>query len=528
MTIRAVKDLGAIGLVKDLEPHEIPDNAFSSALNVTFRKQAAQSVKGMVRAWNVAPPIAAYGLWPVISNTALFWLMAGISKVYAVSGGSFVNVTRQSVGVDVNYTGTADTPWIGGLLSGIPVITNGVDLPQVWNTPSLATRLTALPNWPTNATCRVIRPFKEFLVALDVTKGGTRYPYMVKWSHPADPGTVPVSWDETSTLYDAGEYDLSDTPGYCLDAVLLRDIMVIYKEDAVYGMQYVGGVDVFRFFKMFQSFGLLAPGCAIEFINGQHFVVAQGNIYVHDGQSFRSILTDRLREYVFGTISSNTLKRSFVVRNLREEEVWFCYPTTGSAYANRALIWNWATGALGLRELPQALTANVGLYVASDTADAWSSDSNTWDSSTENWGDRAYTAAEEMMLFSTATPLLLVAEQGNTMDGAIVTVTLERTGLSQPFVQESQPDYSSMKFFRRMWPRISGTDGGVLTVEAGVQQTVDGPVVWLPGQNYVIGETQHIDFRGTGRLLSVRFSSSSNIAWQLLGYEIDVTFGGKF
>ena len=44
---------------------------------------------------------------------------------------------------------------------------------------------------------RYCSPVQNYLIALDLTKSGTRYPHMVKWSAAADPGTVPASWDET-------------------------------------------------------------------------------------------------------------------------------------------------------------------------------------------------------------------------------------------------------------------------------------------------------------------------------------------
>lgn len=131
-------------------------------------------------------------------------------------------------------------------------------------------------------------------------------------------------------------------------------------------------------------------------------------------------------------------------------------------------------------------------------------------------------------MFGTTKPSLLTAEQGNKNDGTILTVTLERTGIGIPLKQQLPPDFTILKFFKRMWPRIEGTSGGVVICEAGVQQEIGGAVRWLPAQNFTIGTSKHIDFRGCGRLLAVRFSSSSDITWQLLGYELDVKFGGNF
>src|SRR5258706_476813 len=78
---------------------------------------------------------------------------------------------------------------------------------------------------------KIIRSFGPYLLALNVTKGANIYPHMVKWGHPADPGSVPSSWDETDETKDTGEKDLPDvTAGVIQDGLPLQGNFYVYKE----------------------------------------------------------------------------------------------------------------------------------------------------------------------------------------------------------------------------------------------------------------------------------------------------------
>ena len=224
--ILPVSNVGQFGIASDLQPHEMPLNAWSGGQNVRFRDGYVEKFKGYSEVF-VTPLWTPYWLLPAPFGSSFFWLYASLAKVGATDMSTHADITRLAG----DYSATADISWTGDVLGGIPVITNGVDPPQMWNLPSLSTKLSNLTNWPANYTCRVIRTFKQFLIALDIVKAtSTRYPQMVKWSHPADPQTVPVSWDETDATKDAGEFNLSETGDFAIDAFSLRDIKVIYKE----------------------------------------------------------------------------------------------------------------------------------------------------------------------------------------------------------------------------------------------------------------------------------------------------------
>jgi hypothetical protein len=524
MKIVPVNNLGQYGLIADMQPHELPLNAWSGGRNIRFRDNYVEKFLGHSEVF-ATPSWAPYWLLPVANSAGTFhWLYASLTKVGATDMSSHADITRAAG----DYTGTEDFGWVGDVFNGIPVMTNGFDTPQVWNPVSLAQPLVDLPNWPANYLCRSIRAFKTFLIALDVTNGlGVRNPRLVKWSHPADVGSVPPSWDETDPTLDAGEIEIAETADNVVDAFSLRDIKLIYKEYSTYGMQYIGGVNIFRTYKIFDSFGAFTKRCAAEFFNGKHIVFTGDDVVLHDGQQANSLLKGRLRRYLNGVVSSTAYLRSFVAVNFPMFEVWVCFPETGYDRPNKALVWNWKEDKWGIRDLPLAAFITSGIVNPIGAADLWSGDTNPWSSDSTTWGDRNYQPAQRKMIMAVPSDTKLMSlDDTQQEDGSNMTSYVERTGLGLPLKAELPPDFTTMKEITRLWPRLEGTDGGVVNVYVGIQEKIDGPVTYGPAMPFTIGTTLFVEPMQTARLHALKFESDSNVDWRLHGYDAEVVQRG--
>jgi hypothetical protein len=204
-----IENVSQYGIITDIDAHDLPNEAWSEGQNVRVIDNRVEKFTGHSQVFGTAS-IVPYWLLPVQNPANYYWMYAGLDKVYVTQGGTHYNLTRQTAAVDVDYTGTADDLWTGGVVAGIPVLNNGVDDPQMWNPVSTSQRLTSLKydasnDWAAkNYQTKILRPFKNYLVALDVTKASVEYPHMVKWSHPAVPGAVPETWDEADATKDAG------------------------------------------------------------------------------------------------------------------------------------------------------------------------------------------------------------------------------------------------------------------------------------------------------------------------------------
>src|SRR5690606_3249873 len=102
-------------------------------------------------------------LFPAPTLSTLYWVYTDNEKVYVSDGTTQSNITRQTSSVDVDYTATLEQKWSATWLSGVMVLNNQVDIPQMWNPMTLGTKLQALTAWPTTYRAKFIRPFGRFL-----------------------------------------------------------------------------------------------------------------------------------------------------------------------------------------------------------------------------------------------------------------------------------------------------------------------------------------------------------------------------
>lgn len=518
-----VNNAGQYGLLKDIPPTELPLNAWSDGKNFRFRNGYAEKMGGHAAIYD-PPSVAPYYLAPVQTPVAYYWVYLSLLKAYAYDGSVHTDITRSSGG---DYNASASNLWTHCILGGVPIFNNPGDSPQMWLPVSTGTPLAALTNWPASTTAQVIRAFKSFLVALDVTKPSGRYSQMVKWSHPADPGTVPTSWDETDPTMDAGEYSMSETPDKVLDCAPLRDINVLYKENTTWGMQFIGGIDIFRFFSLFNSAGALSKRCAQEFSPGVHAVLGDDDIYQHNAQQAKSLLTRRMKRTFFARVDPNTYAKSFVAVNYAQHEVWFCIPEIGNDLPNLALVWNWDDDTVGLRDLPLTSFITPGISVVGAASDSWASDPASWDSDATTWDERLYNPVNRGLFFAVpGVTKIYQADRTNQFAGVDYTAFIERIGLGIPLRANTPPDITQQKYLTRIIPRLEGTQGATVQVSAAGMQRIDDVPVYGTPKNFVIGTTKYLDFRITGRLFAVKFSAIGGADIRLAGYELETRKSG--
>lgn len=514
-------DVGSAGMVLDQFPHELPQAAWSDVRNGRFLDGYARKAPGYLSALGT-PSVAPYGLFYAPSTSTRFFAYFGLTKAYCTDGSTQTNITRQSGGSDSNYTGAADDKWVGGNLSGILVVTNGVDAPQSW-VPSASNDCANLANWPASTTCKSIRAFKQHLVALDVTKSSTRYPYLVKWSHPADPGAVPASWDETNATYDAGEQDLGDSYGEVIDGGALDDVFIIWKANATYAMRYVGPPYIFAFQRVTDQSGIIARNAWCETPRGL-VVMTLGDVVLQVGDKPpQTIINGRNREWLFSNIHQGYYQRSFVAHNEDKFEVMVCFPSlSSSGWCDKALVWNYASDVWSQRDLPTAAAAAVG-YVAS-TSPTIDSVTTMIDSDTTLIDAGASNLTTQTVVIASANDTKLYAfDAGETADGTAQTTRFERTGLSLDAPER-------VKLVRSIRPRIDGVSGGTVNVYVGGSMDADAAntPTWSGPYSFTVGTSMKIDCLVSGRYLAVRFESADDSSWRLRSFDMDVQAQGEF
>lgn len=507
----SIRLAGALGINRDDEPHDLKAQdggpiEWSAGDNIRFRDGYVERHRGWVDF--VTPSIAPYGLmsYPEISGD-YYWIYPGLDKIYVYDGTTHSNVTRQTAAVDVDYTGDEDDVWNGGILQNVAILNNGVDVPQYWPLPvGTAVKMANLANWDSDWRAGVIRPFGQRLVAGDLTKSGSRYPTMVKWSQAADPGAVPASWDEADPSTGAGEFPVGDKAGPILELHPMRSELMIYKEDSVEGMTLIGGEPVFDFRTVLPSQGILAAHMVTDIPDGRHVFVSHGDIVLQDGQSDVSILRKKWREILFSLMDQDYASRGFMVRHRRRSEVLFVFPESGETVPNKALVWNYSDNTMGLRDVPPSTAGALGVVSLGGGARLWSDDENiTWDEADFSWGDRAFDVLAQSIVLAGASNLYQY-DAGNLQDASTFRAWVERTGINLS-------GDKSVSTVTEFWPMMDGA----ADIYIASQMHPSDAISWSGPYAFDSVTDQKIDCFVTGIYHGIRIESSANSMFRLFG-----------
>lgn len=533
-----INDLANFGVVRDGAEYMLPVEAWTYGMNVGFSDDGMRKLPGWASIFGT-PGVAPHFVMPVLSQESVYWLYTSLTKAYVYDGSTHTNITRQTMAADVNYTPSNTRDWNGTILGGIPIFNNGADVPQFWS-PAYATsnKLADLSNWsPSNMRAKIIRAFGAYLVAYNITKGSTLYPHMVKWSDAALPGQLPGTWDETDDTADTGEEDLTDVnSGVIMEAYPIGANMSIYKENSTWIQRFVGGRKIFDIQPLFATSGILAPRCVGNTHDGKYqFVVSQDDIIVHNGQGeplsvisvpdaegrFRSS-----KKSLFNSLDVSNYRNSFVFCNPINQEMWFCYPASGSTNPNRALIWNYQKGLPGILSEADGITfRNASVGPAAVGGYTWTTTPYTWATADVPWENLS---RRKLIVCGTDDTLFFEFGTGTQRNGANFAAVALREALGVLGRRRNGAwieDFKQMKMVTRIWPKVTG---GPLNMRVGVQQVVDGPISWSPVQSFDPLTEMWKDFTVTGRAISFEFSSTDAVDWKLEGYKYEQQPLGNF
>lgn len=507
------------GSIGDLPPQSVPPNIFTDVRNVQLIDGAVEKAKGMGQQLGT-PPISPYFLLSAQDNAANIKLfLASLTKIYGYASGVYTDHTRTTGG---DYTAVGDNVWTGGVLHGIPFLNNGADAPQSWD--SGTSKFVNLPNWTSGVTVKSLRAFRNFLVGLDVTKSGTRYPHNILWSHPADPGAVPSSWNTADATKDAGEAPLSETPGYIVDGMPLGNQFVVYKEDATYLMQFSGAPYIFNFRLALRESGVLARNCIVE-VNGSHIVLTPDDVIMFNGSQAQSIINRKWRRALFSALAVDTYQKSFAVALPASHEVWFCVPTTSTYPPDMAYVWNWENNSWSKRDLPKLQSIVWALPPTPSGAD-WNSDSNDWQSDGDTWS-----------AFLTRGKAVILASPTNTELYTLGASEKIDTDLMIAFAQHDSFDFATkesadtadvVKHITKLRPRIIAPEGTVLRFEIGTQLHINDPIAWGVAQYFTVGQQDELCMSVNGRYISWRIRSECDCTWRVEALDFLVSQGGRY
>ena len=523
MFVHSFDKVGSPGVITDISPRDLPPPAWTQAHNVV--------VKGTGLA--TASPFAEIPVVPAVAPTRIhyvddlptgpMYVFAGGGKIYALLNNTPTDITR----VSGNYSSDL---WDFHNFNGVLIANNGVDTPQVWNPIATATKLVDLPNWPANTKAKIVRSFLNYMVALNVTKATTTYDQMVKWSHFADPGFVPSTWDPTDTTKDAGENSLQQGTDALVTCLQMDNTLILYKQHSIWVMRFIQGVFLFRFDPVVNDFGPLNSRCVAQLPNGTHVILGAGDIRIFNGRETRSIIDNRLKGDIFNKIDNGNYAHVFIQVDPQASKVWFFVPNIGDSFTTTAFVWDLKIDSFTTVDVPRVDGATFGpVFYASD--DPFNSASGTIDSDANTFDYLPSNPARNFLTVSSGSDNKLYIYGGLSGNQVLTNpVLLERIALPLSGVnQDGTPrvEFSTRKLITEIWPRLETSTCDSVRFYLGTQEVPEASITWEGPFDFNPLEDEFLPVWVSGKILSIRIEIDAGEVATLLGYDVRGSLVGR-
>ena len=400
-----LKNMGANTPVFDLEAGDLPLDVMSFANNYLLRDNKVLSFNGE-KVLNSLSSIATstvlkfYGgrLEYILSGAIKFYIVAGFNDnstsdavVLVFDGNTWYDISN-ALGYPSLILGD-ELLWTGCKLGPIQILNNPKHFPEYWSPASTSQRMQDLKFDPThtwrelNFRAKVMRSHKNFLFAINLTEGGVEFPTSYRWSHPADINGLPFTWDETDLSAIAGKASVEGQGEALIDGLSLRDSFALYSSRAMNVLDFVGGEFVWQSRKLSHSHGVLTTNCVVEAV-GNHFVLTDGDIVINDGNSITSLLSNKMKRFLERNLSDTAFNNCFAQASYINNEVWFFIVQPAHTYPSLAIIINYVTGAVSVRDI-QGKKSSASFGQGLNPVLQWDNVSPdlTWDNINRVWAE---------------------------------------------------------------------------------------------------------------------------------------------
>lgn len=529
------RGVGEVGVVTDQEAHDIQFNAWQEAKNFRF----ANGVVSRYSVFKYFEPDYSYTKVPIgsfegggASSTGVLVTVFSDGTMEQRSGGVTTSVTPTGT------LGTGTTQVTNAFLGGLTYVNRAEDVPSFRANP--ASSFAPLTGWDAGWRAKSLRSYGDFLIALNVTLGPTEYPVMVKWSDAAQAGAPPSNWDTADLASLSGETILNDCRDGLVDGVPLADSFMVYGQTQTFRMDFIGAPFVFRFQKVFDDVGMIAPNCAVE-VDGKHYVFGENDIYMHDGFTKVSLVKSRVYEGIFKNLDVNLKERCFVYHDVARSEIGFCFPSLEGSNAipvsetigcNQAAVYNYQSNTWAFVDMPHIVSST---YTSNASSRQWE-DVDGWNLETVSWASLDGRRVSSLVLTSAgasgvpAQTVFLDKLEGGYLSSPVVEGWLwEAFGL---FLMKDMDELGVPLYGRKMIRSIvpqfkTSNDTAQIRIQFGQAGSPNAPIAWLNLISLPVYFGVKYDTRINGRYLSMRFEIPAGTDVSFGGFDADVILLSK-
>jgi hypothetical protein len=533
LAIEHLRDMAKYGVISDGDPFNLPPQAFSAGVNVRFRNGKVTSgpvFRNVLQLGTVDPRYTFY------SNPT-----SGLDLLFiGYKNGTVNRVTTSETAYSIaGYVpSVVDGVWSSTSLAQVTYVNRSDRAP--WYLRPTDTQFQNLTGtgWDATWSCKVLRSCAGALVALNVTKGATANPTMVKTSSLPTAGAVPTSWDHTVPATLAVENILAEMEGSIIDGCRLGNDLIIYGSKEAWTMQANGAASVYNFTPLPFKKGAVAANCSVEW-DGKNIVFGPDDIWMHDGNTEKSIIEGRNRDFLFNSINLSKRDLCFVKLNPRQNEVVFAYVSgdgltsfsqSATQGCNKQAVWNYIDDTWSFDDLPSVFSATEAnlsnaLTYATVTS-SYATVGSSYQDQEDGFKRTSLYVGEVNATYGLTTSLYAfdLYGQGSTVSSAVdLNATkpryLERDGVD---LDELNVDLKDYKLLRSIYPQARlGSGAANLQIAAGASDGFNVPAGVSSYQLYNGSDLYKCDFNVAGRFLSYRIKFDDYKEMTLTGLDFD-------
>jgi hypothetical protein len=178
-------------------------------------------------------------------------------------------------------------------------------------------------------------------------------PMFVRFSNQEDVNTFVESATNT-----AGGQRLSDG-NRIISGIRSRGQILIFTDNALHGMQYVGPPFTFGFQQLGTNCGLIGPHAAVD-VNGIAIWMGPEDFFIFDGTTKKLPCT--VQDFVFKNLNLVQSEKVFAGLNALFNEVTWWYPTAQSEYIDRYVTYNYVENTWQIGTMARTAWQDVGVY----------------------------------------------------------------------------------------------------------------------------------------------------------------------
>lgn len=539
-----IRALGEVGVITDINPYDLPPNAVSRGVNVRFQEGKIGKAPAFRRIFELTYLEEGATIPPVdVTPSFLFDfkfpgqpdlinIVSDVGSIYQFDvSGALIDVTNSSF----TPLTPGELPFTHTVLQEVSYL-NRVDMhPQVFHDGD--TEYDDLDNWDVTHKCRALRGFKDYLIALNVTKGSDFFPTMFKWSNNALFDTEPDTWDPSDTTANAGENVLGDATSGFLDGLALGNQFFFYNDSQTFRAVETGTNDIFDFKLKFNNRGIVNTNCVVEH-NGLHYVFDSDDIYVHDGVQTRSICEGSVRKYIYRSINLAKKNLFFVFKNPGKNTIHFCYQSADdmvsfdhedTANCNRAAVYDTVSNTWTFDDLPNVVgwayaTLETGGLSYEEVTTSYEETGGTY--AGEETGDNQHLVIGGVA--SVGDGLDNVLYGFDPVEGGILPYPLDETATMPAIafrigidLDDSDSEIRAHKYFRAFYPQVDDFDlEGVSFKFAATPFNVEEPS-WGDLQTFDPATQWYLNPNLYGRYLSWYVVCEADKDFRFGGFDLD-------